>query len=107
MRTSPIPQPRNSPMVTSQKLQNVDSSSRRREDKLPLLFPAAQVFQRREHWSIQVTRDDPNMENEGQDDVARLLRRVDRNSREGIEYANDRTIPGTASEEMAENVSWY
>ncbi|MBW0545386.1 hypothetical protein O181_085101 [Austropuccinia psidii MF-1] len=40
VRQSPIPQPRNSPMVTSQQLQPVASSSRRRED-FPLLFPAS------------------------------------------------------------------
>ncbi|MBW0511384.1 hypothetical protein O181_051099 [Austropuccinia psidii MF-1] len=45
VRPSPITQPRNSPMVTSQQLQSVAGSSRRREDGLPLLFPAAKVIQ--------------------------------------------------------------
>ncbi|MBW0473183.1 hypothetical protein O181_012898 [Austropuccinia psidii MF-1] len=43
VRPSPIPQPRISPMVISQQLQPVASSSRRREDCSPLPFPAAQV----------------------------------------------------------------
>ncbi|MBW0500446.1 hypothetical protein O181_040161 [Austropuccinia psidii MF-1] len=91
----------NSPMVTSQQLQPVSSSSRGREDQSCLLFPAAQVFQQRKHWPIHVTREDPNMASEGQEAVTRLFRRVDRNSREVIMYANDRTIAGTSSEEMA------
>ncbi|MBW0480916.1 hypothetical protein O181_020631 [Austropuccinia psidii MF-1] len=45
-----------SPMVTSQQLQPVSSSSRRREDQSPFPFPATQVFQRREHWPFWVTR---------------------------------------------------
>ncbi|MBW0468705.1 hypothetical protein O181_008420 [Austropuccinia psidii MF-1] len=49
---SPIPQSRNSPIVTSPKLLPVASSSRRREELSPLPFPAAQVFQKREHWPI-------------------------------------------------------
>ncbi|MBW0470434.1 hypothetical protein O181_010149 [Austropuccinia psidii MF-1] len=67
MRQSPIPQPRKSQMVTSQKLQPVASSSRKREDQSPLMFPASQVFRRRECWPICVSREDPNMENNGQD----------------------------------------
>ncbi|MBW0464762.1 hypothetical protein O181_004477 [Austropuccinia psidii MF-1] len=47
------------------------------------------------------------MENEGQDAVARLFRRVERNSMEVIAYANDRRIPGTASEQMTSKFSWY
>ncbi|MBW0503955.1 hypothetical protein O181_043670 [Austropuccinia psidii MF-1] len=81
--------------------------SRRREDQYPLLLPASQVFQKREHWPIPVTREDPNMASEGQEDVARLLRRVDKKSKEMIMYSNDRTIPGTDSEEMATKLSWY
>ncbi|MBW0461531.1 hypothetical protein O181_001246 [Austropuccinia psidii MF-1] len=80
---------------------------RRREDHLPLPFPATQLFQRRENWPIQATREDPNMESEGQDAVARFFRIDDRNSREVITYANDRMIPGTASEEMAAKFSCY
>ncbi|MBW0541110.1 hypothetical protein O181_080825 [Austropuccinia psidii MF-1] len=106
MRPSPIPQPRHSPMVTYQQLKPVSSSSRRREDQLPLPFPAAQLFQR-EHWPVQVTREDPNIENEGQDAVARLFRRVDRNSGEVSSYSNDRIIAGIASEEMAAKFIWY
>ncbi|MBW0577206.1 hypothetical protein O181_116921 [Austropuccinia psidii MF-1] len=48
VRTSPIQQPRNSPIVTSQQLQPVASTSRRREELAPLPFPAAQVFQCRD-----------------------------------------------------------
>ncbi|MBW0533098.1 hypothetical protein O181_072813 [Austropuccinia psidii MF-1] len=83
-------------MVTSQQPQPVASTCRRREELSPLLFPA-----------IQVTREDPNTASENQDSVARLFRRVDRNSRDMSMYANDMTIPGTASEEMAVNFSWY
>ncbi|MBW0463513.1 hypothetical protein O181_003228 [Austropuccinia psidii MF-1] len=97
----------NSPIVTSQKLQPVASPSRRREDHSPFLFCAAQVFQQRKCWPIWFTRDDPNMANEGKDSVARFFRIVDRNIREVIMYANDRTIHGTASEEMAAKFAWY
>ncbi|MBW0541722.1 hypothetical protein O181_081437 [Austropuccinia psidii MF-1] len=48
VRPSPIQQPRNSPIVTSQKLQPVASTSRKREELSPLPFSAAQVFQRRD-----------------------------------------------------------
>ncbi|MBW0461796.1 hypothetical protein O181_001511 [Austropuccinia psidii MF-1] len=94
-------------MVTSQQLQPLTGSSRRREYKSPFLFPATQVFQKRKCCLIHVTREDPNMEIEGQESVARLFRRVDRNSREVIMYSNDRTIPSTSSEEMASKFSWY
>ncbi|MBW0540935.1 hypothetical protein O181_080650 [Austropuccinia psidii MF-1] len=83
------------------------SSSRRRDGLSPLPFPAAQVFQRRDCWPIQITREDPNTASENQEAVARLFRRVDRNSREVIMYVNNRTILGTASEEMAAKFSWY
>ncbi|MBW0499324.1 hypothetical protein O181_039039 [Austropuccinia psidii MF-1] len=107
VRPSPIPQPRNSLMVTTQQLQPVASSSRRREDQSPLPFPATQVFQQREHWPVLDNREDPNMANEGQNAVARFFMRVDRNSREVSMYFNDRNIPGTGSEEMAAKFSWY
>ncbi|MBW0481269.1 hypothetical protein O181_020984 [Austropuccinia psidii MF-1] len=107
VRPSPIQQSRASPIVTSQQLKPVSSSSRRREELSPLPFSATQVFQRRDCWPIQVTREDPNIASESQDAMARLVRRVDRNSREVIMYANDTTIPGTASEEMAAKFSWY
>ncbi|MBW0516449.1 hypothetical protein O181_056164 [Austropuccinia psidii MF-1] len=94
-------------MVTSHQLQPVSSSSKRREDCSYLPFCAAQVFQQREHWPSRVTREDPNMANEGQDSVVRLFIRVYRNSREVITYANGRMIPGTASEEMATKFAWY
>ncbi|MBW0482223.1 hypothetical protein O181_021938 [Austropuccinia psidii MF-1] len=84
VRPSQIPQPRNSPMVTSRQPQAVASTSRRR-----------------------ITREDPNMANENQDAVTRLFRRVDRDSREVIMYASDRTIPGTDSEKMAATFDWY
>ncbi|MBW0532320.1 hypothetical protein O181_072035 [Austropuccinia psidii MF-1] len=45
VRPSPIPHPRNSPMVTSQQPQPVASTSKRRKQLSPLLFPAAQVLQ--------------------------------------------------------------
>ncbi|MBW0477889.1 hypothetical protein O181_017604 [Austropuccinia psidii MF-1] len=48
VRPSPVQQSRNSPIVTSQQLQPVASTSRTREELSPLPFPAAQVFQRRD-----------------------------------------------------------
>ncbi|MBW0531759.1 hypothetical protein O181_071474 [Austropuccinia psidii MF-1] len=107
VRPSPIQKPRNSPITTSQHLQPMASSSRRRHGFSLLPFPAAQVFQRRDHWTIRVTREDPKTASENQQAVARSFRRVDRNSREVIMYANDRTIPGTAFEDMAEKFAWY
>ncbi|MBW0574857.1 hypothetical protein O181_114572, partial [Austropuccinia psidii MF-1] len=107
VRPSPIQQPRSSPIPTSQQLQPMASSSRRRDGLSPLTFTAAQVFQRRDCWPIQITREDPNADGENQEAVARLFRRADRNSREVIMYANDGTILGTASEEMAAKSSWY
>ncbi|MBW0592082.1 hypothetical protein O181_131797 [Austropuccinia psidii MF-1] len=80
-----IPVVRLSPIVTSQQLQPVASSSRRREEISLFPFPAAQVFKKRWHWPIQVTREDPNMEIENKDSVARLFRQVDGNIREVIE----------------------
>ncbi|MBW0541873.1 hypothetical protein O181_081588 [Austropuccinia psidii MF-1] len=44
VRPSPSQQPRNSPITTSQQLQPVSSSSRRKDGLSPLPFPAAQVF---------------------------------------------------------------
>ncbi|MBW0525167.1 hypothetical protein O181_064882 [Austropuccinia psidii MF-1] len=102
-----IPHPRNSPIVTSQQLQPVTSSSRRREELSPLPFTADQGFQKRERWPNQVTREDPNMASDNQYAVAGLLRRADISSGELIEYANDRIIPETASEEMADKFGWY
>ncbi|MBW0549437.1 hypothetical protein O181_089152 [Austropuccinia psidii MF-1] len=67
VRPSPIPQPRNSPIITYQKVQPVASSSRRREDQFPLPFHTSQAFQKGERWPIRVTREDPNRENDGQD----------------------------------------
>ncbi|MBW0551414.1 hypothetical protein O181_091129 [Austropuccinia psidii MF-1] len=74
VRTSPIQKSRNSPIVTSQQLQPVASTSRRREELSPFLFPAAQVFQLQDLWPIGVTREYPNMESDNQDAVARLFR---------------------------------
>ncbi|MBW0557903.1 hypothetical protein O181_097618 [Austropuccinia psidii MF-1] len=107
VRPSPVQKSRNSPITTSHQLQPVASSSRRRDGLSPLPFPAVQVFQRRERWPIRVTKEDPNAASENQDSVARLFRRVDRNSREVMMYANDRTITGTASEGMAAKFAWY
>ncbi|MBW0554626.1 hypothetical protein O181_094341 [Austropuccinia psidii MF-1] len=107
VRPSTIPQPRNSPMVTSQQPQPMASTSRRREELSPLTFPASQVLKCRDQWPIRVTREDPNTASENQDAVARVFRRVDRNSRKVIMYANDRTIPGTASEGLAAKFAWY
>ncbi|MBW0490414.1 hypothetical protein O181_030129 [Austropuccinia psidii MF-1] len=107
VRPSPIPQSRNSPKVTSQQLQPVASSSRRREKLATFPFASTQVFQQREHFPIWVTREDPKTASKNHDAVARLFRRVDRNNRDVIEYSNDRTIPGTSFEEMAANISWY
>ncbi|MBW0482222.1 hypothetical protein O181_021937 [Austropuccinia psidii MF-1] len=45
VRPSPIHQSINSPIVTIQQLKPVASSSRRREELSPLLFPASQVIQ--------------------------------------------------------------
>ncbi|MBW0491352.1 hypothetical protein O181_031067 [Austropuccinia psidii MF-1] len=55
VRPSPIQQPRNSPIVTSQQLQPVASTSLRREELSPFPFPAAQVSQCRDFWPIQAT----------------------------------------------------
>ncbi|MBW0517686.1 hypothetical protein O181_057401 [Austropuccinia psidii MF-1] len=107
VRPSPLQQSRASPIVTSQKLQPEAISSRRRGELSPLSFPATQVFHQRDCWPIRVTREYPNTASENHDAVARFFRKADRNSREVIMYANDRTIPGTSSEEMAANVSWY
>ncbi|MBW0537533.1 hypothetical protein O181_077248 [Austropuccinia psidii MF-1] len=107
VRPSPIHQSINSPIVTSQQLQPVASSSRGREELSPFPFPATQVFQTRDCCHLRVTREDPNMVSENQNAVARGFRRVDRNSREVIKYANDRTIPGTASEKMAAKFAFY
>ncbi|MBW0489040.1 hypothetical protein O181_028755 [Austropuccinia psidii MF-1] len=52
VRPSPIQQPRNPPIVTSQQLQPVASTRGRREERSSLLFPAAQVFQNRDQWPI-------------------------------------------------------
>ncbi|MBW0546215.1 hypothetical protein O181_085930 [Austropuccinia psidii MF-1] len=98
---------RYSPITTSQHFQPMASSRRRRDGFSPLPFLAAQVFQRRDCWPIRVTREDPNTASENQDAVARLFRRVNRNSREVIMYANDRTIPGNAFEEMDVKFDWY
>ncbi|MBW0559360.1 hypothetical protein O181_099075 [Austropuccinia psidii MF-1] len=107
VRQCPIKKSRALPIVTSQQLQPYASSSRRREELSPLPFPAAQVFQQRDHWAIRITREDTNMASEIQDSVARLFRQVDRNSREVIMYVSYKTIPGTAAEEMASKFSWY
>ncbi|MBW0468058.1 hypothetical protein O181_007773 [Austropuccinia psidii MF-1] len=80
---------------------------RRRENYSPLPLQATQACQNWKHWPIRVTREDPNVVNEGQDAVARFFRRVYRNSGEFIVYADDRIIPGASAEEMAPKFSWY
>ncbi|MBW0515065.1 hypothetical protein O181_054780 [Austropuccinia psidii MF-1] len=107
MKPSPIPQSSPSPLHSPHQLQAVASTSFQREYWSPFPFPAAQVFLDQECLSIRVTREDPTVVNEGKDSVTRLFRRVDRNIREVIVYANDRMIPGTASEEMDYRFSWY
>ncbi|MBW0473714.1 hypothetical protein O181_013429 [Austropuccinia psidii MF-1] len=107
MKPWSIPQPRKSPVLTSHQLKPVASTSQRREYQSLLPFPAAQVFPNCGNWAIRVTREDHSVVNEGQDAVVRFLRRVDRNSRERIEYANDRMIPVTASEDKAARFAWY
>ncbi|MBW0493375.1 hypothetical protein O181_033090 [Austropuccinia psidii MF-1] len=77
VRPSPNQQSRKSPITTSQKLQPMASSSRRRDGLSPFPFPATQVFQRWDHWYIKITRQDPNAASENQEAVARLFRRVD------------------------------
>ncbi|MBW0479423.1 hypothetical protein O181_019138 [Austropuccinia psidii MF-1] len=94
VKPSPIQQARSSPIITPQQLQPMASSSTRRDGLSCFPFPAAQVFQRSNCWPIQVTREDPNAAGEDQEAVARLFRKVDRNSREVIMYAN----LGTSSE---------
>ncbi|MBW0540094.1 hypothetical protein O181_079809 [Austropuccinia psidii MF-1] len=85
VRPSPIQQSRNSPIVNSQQLQPVASTSRGREELSPFPFPATQVLQRRDQWPIQVTREDPNVAIDNQYAVARSFRRVYRNSR-GVNF---------------------
>ncbi|MBW0517614.1 hypothetical protein O181_057329 [Austropuccinia psidii MF-1] len=63
--------------------------------------------QRRVNWPVRVTTEDPNVGNEGQDAVARIFRRAYGNIRDLIIYAEDRFIPGTASEDMASKFVWY
>ncbi|MBW0553791.1 hypothetical protein O181_093506 [Austropuccinia psidii MF-1] len=75
VRPSPNQKPRKSPITTSQQLQPIASSSRRRDGLSPLPFPATQVFQRRDCWPIQITREDPNMASANQEAGARLFRR--------------------------------
>ncbi|MBW0545685.1 hypothetical protein O181_085400 [Austropuccinia psidii MF-1] len=77
VRPSPSQQPRNSPITTSQQLQPMASSSRRRDGLSPFPSPASQVFQRKDCWPIQITREDPNAESENQEAVSRLFRRGD------------------------------
>ncbi|MBW0488959.1 hypothetical protein O181_028674 [Austropuccinia psidii MF-1] len=59
-RLALIPEVRPSPIVTSQQLQPVASSSRGIGELSPFLFPVAPVFQLTKHWPIQVTGEDPN-----------------------------------------------
>ncbi|MBW0568631.1 hypothetical protein O181_108346 [Austropuccinia psidii MF-1] len=101
VRPSPVQKSRNSPITTSHQLQQ------KKRWIVPFAVSCHSSFSKKERWPIRVTREDPNTASENQESVARLFRRVDRNSREVIMYANDRTIPGTASEEMAAKFAWY
>ncbi|MBW0539168.1 hypothetical protein O181_078883 [Austropuccinia psidii MF-1] len=94
-------------MPSSQKLQPLTGTSKRREDRFHLPLPASQVFQRGENWPFRATREDPKVVNEVQYVLARICRRVYRNSRYVIMYANDRMIPGTVSEWMDSKFAWY
>ncbi|MBW0589217.1 hypothetical protein O181_128932 [Austropuccinia psidii MF-1] len=60
VRPPPVQPSRISSMTTSHQLQPEASSNRIRDGLSPLLFPAAQVFQRRDRWPIRVTREDLN-----------------------------------------------
>ncbi|MBW0509889.1 hypothetical protein O181_049604 [Austropuccinia psidii MF-1] len=104
-----LPEPSNqsSRVTTSQQLQPITSSSRRRDGLSPFPLPATQVFQNRDRWPIRITIEDPNMASGNQEAVSRLFRNVYTNSREVIMYANNRSIPGTASEEMSAKFAWY
>ncbi|MBW0497980.1 hypothetical protein O181_037695 [Austropuccinia psidii MF-1] len=62
-RPALVPAVRPLPIVTSQQLKTVASSSRR-EELSPFPFPAAQVFQKKDLWPIQATREDPNTSSE-------------------------------------------
>ncbi|MBW0512811.1 hypothetical protein O181_052526 [Austropuccinia psidii MF-1] len=107
MKPSLIPNPRPSPILTSHQLKSVASTIQKRQDRSPLPFPAAQMFQNWEHWSITVNREDPTVVHEGQYAVSRVFRRVDRSSRKVIVYSKDRLIPDTALEEISSKFSWY
>ncbi|MBW0491141.1 hypothetical protein O181_030856 [Austropuccinia psidii MF-1] len=101
MKTSPIPQPRSSPVLTSHSLQPVARTrTRRRGNKLTLPFPDTQAFQNRKNLPIRVKI-------EGKYAVARFFRKFDKNSKEDIMHSNDIIIPGTAYEEMAVKLAWY
>ncbi|MBW0485887.1 hypothetical protein O181_025602 [Austropuccinia psidii MF-1] len=90
LRPSPITHPRPSAMITSHQLQPVINISIRNKDRLPLPFTAAQVSHRIEYWPFRATREDSKVVDQGEYSVASLFRRIERNSREVIMYANDR-----------------
>ncbi|MBW0507338.1 hypothetical protein O181_047053 [Austropuccinia psidii MF-1] len=100
MNPSPIPQPRTSPVLTSHQFTPCGQNQKKRKRS------ATKFFQRRECLPIRASREDPNVGKEVQDAISRLFRRVYRNNREVIVYANHRISPGTASEEMAAKLSW-
>ncbi|MBW0562378.1 hypothetical protein O181_102093 [Austropuccinia psidii MF-1] len=72
-----------------------------------LNYTEDQAFKRRENWTIEVSRVDSAVGTYGKDSIARIFRRVYRNSKEVIIYGNDRIIPGITSEEMAAKYGWY
>ncbi|MBW0540220.1 hypothetical protein O181_079935 [Austropuccinia psidii MF-1] len=102
VRPSPIPHPRNSPMVTSNSYNLWPAP--KEEEKIDhlhyFLFPAylrkGNVGLSGLPGKIQIWQT-----------MTRMLRRVDRNRREVITYAIDRMIPGMSFEEKAAKSSWY
>ncbi|MBW0490520.1 hypothetical protein O181_030235 [Austropuccinia psidii MF-1] len=88
IKPSPIPQPRQSQVLTSHQTQPVARTSQRRDNWSPLPFPDAQLFQTWEDWTIKVKREEQAVVNGGQYSLARSFRRVDRNSEELIVYSN-------------------
>ncbi|MBW0557410.1 hypothetical protein O181_097125 [Austropuccinia psidii MF-1] len=78
-----------------------------RVEQSPLLYAASHLFQRRDCFPIRFKREDPNAGDVGQDSIASIFRRVDRNSREVIVYAYDSIIPGADSGDKASKVALY
>ncbi|MBW0510500.1 hypothetical protein O181_050215 [Austropuccinia psidii MF-1] len=97
VRQSPIPESRNSPIVPSQQPQLVASSSRTTEELSPLLFLPLKSFNKQSIGPCELP--------EGTQIWQVTIRILWPGCSEGlIEYANHRTIPGTASEEMVAKI---